>query len=464
MLTLDRPSTWTPDAWRARPAKHIPEDYPDLNALDSVEKDLRRRSPLVFASEIRRLTQSLGDVARGEAFFLQGGDCAESFAEFHPDTVRDTFRVLMQMAAVLTHGAGKPVVKAGRIAGQFAKPRSKPTETRDGITLPSYRGDSINAMPFDESSRTPDPDRLLRAYDQSASTLALLRALATGGYASLRNVHAWMHDFLADSPRAERYQRLADQIAASLDFLQACGIPIDTPKLNQVDFYTSHEALLLNFEEALTRRDAASGQWFTSSAHMVWIGDRTRQPDGAHVAFCAGISNPIGIKCGPSLEPDDLMELLDRLNPGNAAGRIVLITRFGADKAAEGVARLMRHVRQEGRTVVWSCDPMHGNTFATEGGFKTRAFDAILQEIMGFFDAAEAEGVVPGGVHLEMTGQNVTECLGGTRAVTEDLLGSRYHTHCDPRLNADQALEVAFLLAERLRDTRARHGFQALAA
>ena len=446
---------WQPSGWRSKPAKHIPTDYPDQAALERVEATLRTYPPLVFAGEARNLKASLAKVARGEAFLLQGGDCAESFKEFHPDAIRDTFRALMQMAVVLTFAGAKPVVKVGRIAGQFGKPRSEPIETIDGVTLPSYRGDNINGMEFTPEARIPDPERLLKAYSQSASTLNLIRAFAGGGYADLHNVHRWTLGFVEGSPQGERYRKLADRISEALDFMQACGVtPETTPQMRMVEMYTSHEALLLGYEEAMTRVDSTTGDWYDTSAHMVWIGDRTRQLDGAHVEFCRGIKNPIGLKCGPTLEPDDLLRLIDRLNPDDEAGRLTLIARFGSDKAAAGLPRLVRAVQREGRTVVWSCDPMHGNTLKTGSGFKTRPFDRILAEVRTFTEVLPAEGAYPGGVHVEMTGQNVTECLGGATEITEAALSSRYHTHCDPRLNGEQALDLAFLVAEALRGAR----------
>jgi 3-deoxy-7-phosphoheptulonate synthase len=446
---------WSPASWRARPARHIPDDYPDPAALAAVEATLRGYPPLVFAGEARNLKAQLARVAAGEAFLLQGGDCAESFKEFHPDNIRDTFRALMQMAVVLTFAGSKPVVKVGRIAGQFAKPRSEPTETRDGVTLPSYRGDNINGMEFTPEARTPDPQRLIQAYAQSAATLNLIRAFAGGGYADLHNVHRWTLGFVADSPQGKRYRELADRISETLDFMAACGItPESTPQMKHVDVYTSHEALLLGFEEAMTRVDSTTGDWYDTSAHLLWIGDRTRQPDGAHVEFMRGVKNPVGMKCGPSLEPDELLRLIDILNPENEPGRLTLIARFGAEKAAAGLPRLVRAVQREGRAVVWSCDPMHGNTLKTASGYKTRPFDRILAEVRTFMDVLPAEGAWPGGVHVEMTGAQVTECLGGAAAVTEENLSDRYHTHCDPRLNGAQALDLAFLVAENLRRAR----------
>ena len=442
---------WTPNSWRKLPAKHIPEDYPDAAALADVETRLKGYPPLVFAGEARKLKARLGEVAAGKAFLLQGGDCAESFKEFHPDNIRDTFRVILQMAVVLTFGAAKPVVKVGRIAGQFGKPRSSPVEVQDGVELPSYRGDNINAMGFSPEERVPDPERLIQAYSQSAATLNLLRAFSQGGYANLANVHRWTLGFVENSPQGARYEALAAQISKALDFMQACGIsPDSVPQLEQVDFYTSHEALLLGYEEALTRVDSTSGDWYDTSAHMLWIGHRTRQLDHAHVNFCKGIRNPLGIKCGPGLETDELLRLIETLNPEDEPGRLTLIARFGSEGVAEGLPPLVRAVQESGRTVVWSCDPMHGNTLKTDSGFKTRPVDRILSEVEQFVDIVSSEGAYPGGVHFEMTGQDVTECLGGAREITEADLSSRYHTHCDPRLNGEQALELAFLLAEKL--------------
>ena len=447
---------WTPASWRSKPAKHIPSDYPDADALAHVETVLRAMPPLVFAGEARRLKSLLGDVSEGKAFLLQGGDCAESFKEFAADNIRDTFRLILQMAVVLTFAGGKPVVKVGRIAGQFAKPRSSPVETQGDVTLPSYRGDNINGMEFDPEGRAPDPERLLRAYNQSAATLNLLRAFASGGYADLNNIHKWTLGFVADSPLGARYAALSDKISETLAFMNAIGInPNSYPGMHQVEFFTSHEALLLGYEEALTRVDSTSGDWYDTSAHLLWIGERTRQLDHAHIEYMRGINNPIGMKVGPTLEPDELIRLIDALNPANEAGRLTLYGRFGADKIAERLPRLMAATKREGRKVVWATDPMHGNTLTASNGYKTRPFDRILSEVKTFIDVAKAEGVHPGGVHFEMTGQNVTECLGGARALTETDLLDRYHTHCDPRLNAEQSLELAFLIAERLRDDKA---------
>jgi 3-deoxy-7-phosphoheptulonate synthase len=446
--------TWTPSTWRSRPIKQVP-DYPDASALASVEARLKTYPPLVFAGEARNLTAGLGQVAEGKAFLLQGGDCAESFAEFHPDNIRDTFRVILQMAVVLTYAGALPVVKVGRIAGQFAKPRSEDTETQNGVTLPSYRGDNINSIEFDAKGRVPDPGRLLQAYGQSAATLNLLRAFATGGYADLHNVHRWTLDFVAGSPSSEKYRSLASRISESLAFMEACGItPELVPQLRSTDFYTSHEALFLGYEQALTRVDSTTGDWYCTSAHMVWIGDRTRQADGAHIEFCRGIKNPIGLKCGPSLAEDDLLRLIDILNPDDKPGRLTLICRFGSDKVAEKFPKLLRAVQRAGRKVVWSCDPMHGNTIKSSNGYKTRPFDRVLKEVRTFFEVHRAEGTHAGGIHLELTGKDVTECLGGPQDISEKDLSSRYDTHCDPRLNASQALELAFLIAENLREER----------
>ena len=443
---------WTPSSWRNKPAKHIPEDYPDLNELQEVEAILKGYPPLVFAGEARRLKKRLGEVAMGKAFLMQGGDCAESFKEFHPDNIRDMFRVMMQMAVVLTYGAGQPVVKVGRIAGQFGKPRSSPVEVRDGVELPSYRGDNINGMDFDPATRLPDPQRLLKAYGQSASTMNLLRAFATGGYANLRNIHKWTLGFVDGSEQTAKYKALCEKIEDALDFMEACGVtPASTPQMAATDFYTSHEGLLLGYEEAMTRIDSTTGRWYDTSAHMLWIGNRTRQIDHAHVEFMRGVENPIAMKIGEGLEPDELMRLLDVLNPENEPGRMTLIARYGHDNVANGLPSLARAVKRAGRHVVWSCDPMHGNTIKTDSGYKTRPFDNILTEVRQFMQVLHSEGCWPGGVHFEMTGQNVTECLGGSaNMVSEADLSSRYHTHCDPRLNADQALELAFLISEEL--------------
>ncbi|MEC5322396.1 class II 3-deoxy-7-phosphoheptulonate synthase [Aurantimonas sp. A3-2-R12] len=445
---------WTPSSWRSMPIEQVP-DYPDPMALAETEKRLASFPPLVFAGEARKLTRALGEVAEGRAFLLQGGDCAESFAEHGADNIRDFFRAFLQMAVVLTFAAAQPVVKIGRIGGQFAKPRSSGSETKDGKTLPSYRGDIINGIDFDEASRIPNPERQVMAYRQSAATMNLLRAFAQGGYANLDNVHQWMLGFVAGSPEAERYRQLADRISETMNFMRAIGIDAEShPSLRETDFFTSHEALLLGYEEAFTRVDSTSGDWYATSGHMIWIGDRTRQEDHAHVEYCRGIKNPVGLKCGPSMEADGLLRLIDKLNPENKAGRLTLITRFGHEKVEAHLPKLIRAVEKEGRKVVWSCDPMHGNTI-TLNHYKTRPFDRILAEVQGFFDVHRAEGTHAGGIHIEMTGKDVTECTGGARPVLAEDLSDRYHTHCDPRLNANQALELAFLVAELLKKDQA---------
>jgi 3-deoxy-7-phosphoheptulonate synthase len=448
------PATWSPDSWRGKPIVQVP-DFADKATLADVEARLATFPPLVFAGEARQLKKALADVAAGNGFLLQGGDCAESFLEHRADNIRDFFRVFLQMAVVLTYAGGSPVVKIGRIAGQFAKPRSSPTEKKDGKELPSYRGDIINGPEFTAEARKPDPQRQLEAYRQSAATLNLIRAFAQGGYADLERVHQWTLGFVKDSPQSHRYEELAGHITETLGFMRACGITSEnTPQLRTTNFYTSHEALLLGYEQALTRLDSTSGDWYACSGHMVWIGDRTRQPDHAHVEFCRGVKNPIGLKCGPSLEPDGLLRLIDALNPKDEPGRLTLICRFGFDKIEKQLPKLIRAVQKAGRTVVWSCDPMHGNTITAANGYKTRPFERILKEVELFFAMHEGEGSHAGGVHVEMTGQNVTECTGGATAISETDLLDRYHTHCDPRLNADQALELAFLMAERLKQER----------
>ncbi len=448
------PESWSPNSWRAKPIQQVPT-YPDQARLADAERALALSPPLVFAGEARRLEASLARVAEGRAFVLQGGDCAESFAEFRADTIRDTFRVMLQMAVVLTYGAAMPVVKVGRMAGQFAKPRSADTETVDGVTLPSYRGDIVNGIEFTAEARQPDPDRMVRAYNQSAATLNLLRAFAQGGYADLHKVHQWTLGFLAGSLQGKLYEDLANRLSETLAFMGACGMTSETtPQIRETEFFTSHEALLLPYEQALTRVDSTSGEWYDCSAHMLWIGERTRQPDGAHVEFLRGVKNPIGFKAGPGTSGDDILRLLDLLNPENRPGRMTIITRMGAETLSEKLPALIRTVQREGRSVVWSCDPMHANTVKAATGYKTRPFDRILAEARAFFAVHKAEGSHAGGVHFEMTGQDVTECLGGTMAITEDGLADRYDTHCDPRLNATQALELAFLIADQLKADR----------
>ena len=442
-------SEWQKTTWRNKPRVQMP-DYLDEAALNAVEAQLSKYPPLVFAGEARRLKNELAKASRGEAFLLQGGDCAESFSDFSADAIRDTFKVMLQMAMVLTYGAKVPVIKVGRMAGQFAKPRSAPTEVIDGVELPSYRGDIINELDFTAQARIPDPAKMLQGYTQSAATLNLLRAFSTGGYADVHKVHSWTLGFTEDE-KAEKYRDLANRISDTLDFMKAAGVDSDRAHtLQTVDFYTSHESLLLEYEEALCRQDSTSGQWLAGSGHMIWIGDRTRQPDGAHVDFCRGVLNPIGLKCGPSTTADDLKVLMNKLNPENEAGRLTLIARFGAGQVADHLPRLIQAVKEEGSSVVWSCDAMHGNTIKSSTGYKTRPFDSVLREVHEFFAIHNAEGTIPGGVHFEMTGQNVTECTGGVHALSEEDLSDRYHTACDPRLNASQSLELAFLVAEEL--------------
>ncbi len=444
---------WSPNSWRSKKVLQMPT-YPDADKLAAVEEKLKSFPPLVFAGEARNLKSQLADVAAGKAFLLQGGDCAEAYSEHGADNIRDFFRVFLQMSAVLTFAAAKPVVKVGRIAGQFAKPRSSDMETKDGVELPSYRGDIINATEFSEEARIPDAHRQIMAYRQSAATLNLLRAFAQGGYANLEHVQSWMLDFVDDSPLSERYSELAGRIAETLSFMKAIGFDAERyQRLRETDFYTSHEALLLGYEEALTREDSTSGDYYGTSGHFLWIGDRTRQPDHAHVEYFRGIKNPIGMKCGPSIEPDELIELIDILNPDNEPGRLTLICRFGAGKVKDHLPGLIRAVEKAGKTVIWSCDPMHGNTISA-GGYKTRPFEKVLAEVREFFEVHCEEGTYPGGVHFEMTGQDVTECIGGAKDIQEKDLGHRYHTHCDPRLNANQALELAFLVAELLKKER----------
>lgn len=444
---------WDLTSWRGKTALQQPI-YPDLEHLARVENTLGKMPPLVFAGEARQLKKALAQVANGQSFLLQGGDCAESFAEFHANNIRDTFKVMLQMAVVLTYAGKCPVVKVGRMAGQFAKPRSAGTEIIDGVELPSYRGDIINGIEFTEQARVPDPERLVQVYNQSASTMNLLRAFAQGGFADLHQVHQWNLDFLNASPAGSRFHSLAEKIDDAMQFMEACGVGSGLAQLRETDFYTSHEALLLPYEQALTRKDSLTGDWYDCSAHMLWIGDRTRQLDGAHVEFLRGVKNPIGVKAGPSMDPEDLVRLCDVLNPGNESGRLNIIVRMGADKVAEGMPKLIRAIEKEGKNVVWSSDPMHGNTVKASTGYKTRRVDDVLKEVQQFFQVHNAEGTYAGGVHFEMTGQNVTECVGGSFEVTEADLADRYHTHCDPRLNADQSLELAFMISETLKKAR----------
>ncbi|WP_456381619.1 class II 3-deoxy-7-phosphoheptulonate synthase [Hydrogenimonas sp.] len=448
-------SNWSPSSWRDFPIKQQP-NYKDPEALKAIEKELEKFPPLIFAEEARSLQEKLADVTAGKAFLLQGGDCAESFNAFNADTIKNLFKVLMQMAVVMTYSSGKPVVKVGRIAGQFAKPRSADVEAKGGVELPSYRGDIVNDADFEPKAREPKPEKLVKAYYQSAATLNLLRAFARGGMADLTKVHTWNLDFVKGKALGQRYEELAEKITQAMDFIAACGItPENTPQLHETVLYTSHEALLLNYEEALTRVDSLTGDWYDCSAHMLWIGDRTRELDGAHIEFFRGIKNPIGVKVGPSMKEEELIELIDRLNPDNVPGRLTLIVRMGADRIEELFPPLLRRVAREGKNVVWSCDPMHGNTIKTDTGIKTREFHNILAEVKKFFQIHKAEGTVAGGLHLEMTGEDVTECTGSQSCnITVDALRDRYHTQCDPRLNANQALEMAFMVSEFFKDIR----------
>ena len=448
--------TWNPNTWRNYPVVQMPK-YINQKSLSSVEAKLSLKPPLVFAGEVQALKKSLHLVEKGEAFILQGGDCAESFTQFSANGIRDTFKVLLQMAVILTFGASMPIIKIGRIAGQFAKPRSSDIEVLNGVELPSYRGDMINDMEFNKASREPDPHRLIEGYEQSAATLNLIRAFAQGGMADLAKVHEWTLGFLADTPETTKYQEVADRISESLNFMKACGLTSDTAsQLRETEFYTSHEALLLNYEEALTREDTITAEkgWYSTSAHLLWVGDRTRQHDHGHIEFLSGIQNPVGIKCGPSLEPDDLIRLIEKINPENDTGKVVLICRMGSEKVFDHLPKLIKKIQSEGKKVIWCCDPMHGNTIKASNGYKTRKVSQILSEVDNFFNVHKTEGSYPGGVHFEMTGSNVTECLGGANEVKESDLGSRYHTHCDPRLNGSQSLELAFLISDLLKKIR----------
>ena len=448
--------TWNPNTWRNYPVVQMPK-YINQKSLSSVEAKLSLKPPLVFAGEVQALKKSLHLVEKGEAFILQGGDCAESFTQFSANGIRDTFKVLLQMAVILTFGSSMPIIKIGRIAGQFAKPRSSDIEVLNGVELPSYRGDMINDMEFNKASREPDPHRLIEGYEQSAATLNLIRAFAQGGMADLAKVHEWTLGFLADTPETTKYQEVADRISESLNFMKACGLTSDTAsQLRETEFYTSHEALLLNYEEALTREDTITSEkgWYSTSAHLLWVGDRTRQHDHGHIEFLSGIQNPVGIKCGPSLEPDDLIRLIEKINPENDTGKVVLICRMGSEKVFDHLPKLIKKIQSEGKNVIWCCDPMHGNTIKASNGYKTRKVSQILSEVDNFFNVHKTEGSFPGGVHFEMTGSNVTECLGGANEVKESDLGSRYHTHCDPRLNGSQSLELAFLISDLLKKIR----------
>ncbi|RUO50867.1 3-deoxy-7-phosphoheptulonate synthase class II [Pseudidiomarina aquimaris] len=451
-------TNWSARSWRDRPIQQQP-NYPDPAQLSNVEQQLKMFPPLVFAEEIRALRRQLGQVSQGQGFLLQGGDCAESFADFNAPKIRDTFKVILQMAIVLTFAGSCPVTKVARMAGQYAKPRSSDLETIDGVSLPSYRGDIINGPEFTEAARVPDAQRMLQAYHHSAATLNLLRAFAQGGLADLHKVHKWNMSFVAANPLKDKYLQVAEQIQSALKFMEVVGITADTnATIHETQLFTSHEALLLPYEEALTRTDTLTGLPYDCSAHMVWIGERTRQLDHAHIEFMRGIHNPIGVKIGPTTKPDDVIALLDALNPENEPGRMTFITRMGADNLAAALPAIVRKVKSEGRHVVWSSDPMHGNTVKAENGLKTRNFDAIHQELRQFFAVHQAEGTYPGGVHLEMTGEDVTECTGGAYQISEQDLTQRYRTQCDPRLNADQVLELAFLVADSLREARQGRG------
>ena len=452
--------TWKPNSWRNYPVVQMPT-YPDESKVNSVEAKLSFKPPLVFAGEVQALKKSLALAEEGNAFILQGGDCAESFSQFSANGIRDTFKVLLQMAVILTYGSSIPIIKIGRIAGQFAKPRSSDVEIIDGIELPSYRGDMINDMEFNKTARQPDPQRLIDGYEQSAATLNLIRAFAQGGMANLEKVHEWTLGFLNNTPETDKYREIANRISESLNFMKACGLTSSSvPQLRETDFFTSHEALLLNYEEALTREDTITAEkgWYATSAHLLWVGDRTRQFDHGHIEYLSGIQNPVGIKCGPSLEKDDLLKLLDKVNPDNESGKVVLICRMGSEKVNEHLPKLIKNVNANGKNVTWCCDPMHGNTIKASNGYKTRRVAEILNEVNNFFLVHKSEGTLPGGVHFEMTGSNVTECLGGANEVKESDLGSRYHTHCDPRLNGSQSLELAFLVSDLIKSFRNGNG------
>ena len=448
--------TWKPNSWRNYPVVQMPT-YPDESKVNSVEAKLSFKPPLVFAGEVQALKNSLALAEKGNAFILQGGDCAESFSQFSANGIRDTFKVLLQMAVILTYGSSIPIIKIGRIAGQFAKPRSSDVEIIDGIELPSYRGDMINDMEFNKTARQPDPQRLIDGYEQSAATLNLIRAFAQGGMANLEKVHEWTLGFLNNTPETDKYREIANRISESLNFMKACGLTSSSvPQLRETDFFTSHEALLLNYEEALTREDTITTEkgWYATSAHLLWVGDRTRQFDHGHIEYLSGIQNPVGIKCGPSLEKEDLIRLLDKVNPNNETGKVVLICRMGSEKVNEHLPKLIKNIKANGKNVTWCCDPMHGNTIKASNGYKTRRVAEILNEVNNFFLVHKSEGTLPGGVHFEMTGSNVTECLGGANEVKESDLGSRYHTHCDPRLNGSQSLELAFLVSDLIKSFR----------
>ena len=454
---------WKINSWKNYPVKHIP-NYKDEKELNMVLSKIKSFPPLVFAGETRHLKEQLADVGDGKAFLLQAGDCAESFAEFNPNNIRDTFKVILQMSLVLTYSASLPVIKVGRIAGQFSKPRTSPTEKKDNKELPSYLGDNINGIEFNEKARKPDPKRLFKAYSQAASTLNLIRAFCHGGFADLQNVHFWNLGYIKKSPQAKKFKELEDKIADALAFMDACGINSEfNRRLKTVNFWTSHEALLLPFEESMTRVDSTTGEYHDTSAHFVWIGDRTRQLEGGHVEFCRGIENPIGIKCGPTTKANEIIKIINVINPQNKKGKITLISRFGHENVEKFLPKLIRTIKKEGANVIWSCDPMHGNTIKSVTGYKTRPFNNVLKEVKNVFAVHQSEGSYAGGLHIEMTGQNVTECTGGAQKISDKDLSSRYHTHCDPRLNANQALELAFLISDEIKKNSiyARSGIRA---
>ena len=454
---------WKTSSWKNYPVKHIPK-YKDEKELNVVLDKMRTFPPLVFAGETRHLKEQLANVVDGKAFLLQAGDCAESFAEFNPNNIRDTFKVILQMSLILTYSASLPVIKVGRIAGQFSKPRSLPTEKQGDKELPSYLGDNINGIEFSEKARKPDPKRLFKAYSQAASTLNLLRAFSHGGFADLKKVHLWNLGYIKKSPQAKKFKELQDKIADALAFMDACGINSEfNRRLKTVNFWTSHEALLLPFEESMTRVDSTTGEFHDTSAHFVWIGDRTRQLEGGHVEFCRGIENPIGIKCGPTTKADEIVKIINVINPKNKKGKITLISRFGHENVEKFLPKLIRTIKKEGANVIWSCDPMHGNTIKSATGYKTRPFNNVLKEVKNVFAVHQSEGSYAGGLHIEMTGQNVTECTGGAQKISDQDLSSRYHTHCDPRLNANQALELAFLISDEIKKNSiyARSGIRA---
>jgi len=443
-------NAWSPTSWKSKTVAQ-PPTYENEKEFDDAVDKLERCSPLVFAGEVRTMHEQLARACSGQGFLLMGGDCAESFTEFNVDHIRDSFRVLLQMALVMTFGSAMPIIKVGRMAGQFAKPRSEPDEVRDGVTLPSYRGDIINGEEFTPESRRHNPDNMVDAYHQSAQTLNILRAFSTGGYADMSRLHAWNLDFVEKTEEGSRYRTFATKVDESLRFMKAIGVDTASPAFTKTEFFTAHECLLLPYEQALTRLDSTSGRWYDCSAHMLWVGERTRQLDGAHLEFVRGVNNPLGVKISDKCAPEELLEIIDTMNPTNIPGRLTIIVRMGAEKLRKNLPGLIRAVQREGKSVLWISDPVHGNTRKTKNGFKTRDFDRIRDELRAFFDVHDEMGSHPGGVHLEMTGEDVTECVGGMSDVTEATLPDRYNTYCDPRMNGAQALELAFLIAERMR-------------